>query len=540
MAPMFTARLQQLFARVRRPDGRAWTLKEVARETGLSVSYIWRLRSGKTANPTRDVMERLARFFGVPVTYFLDDSLPEPGRNTLPPGQAGRGNTPGPLAGKPLATPIPGDVAPTAVQTPPAAATTVTSTVVTRATPTATATAQAAIPLLAAPPKALLGKISELRAAGRLDDALRLGRQVLEAARGTGDGRLAGEALTSLGETLIHAGQLDEALERLEEALQCFGGPGAGAPWVSAMLVRAQLEYLHDRFERAYLYARLALDAARLGVSDERLRFQALFRAGTYARRAGRLDEARELLLQAVQLGAVLGDAYRAPAVMNLGLALLDGPHPEEALPYLEMAMTLYARLQNPVEAAKAQHNVGLAYERLGRWHEAAEALLKSLGSAEALGSPWAVLYNHMELGWCCANLGLADQALRHGQAALALAQEHGWPGETARAHWHLARVLARLGRPDEAARHYEAAVVRLEEMQVQAELSRVLVEYGDLLMEQGELRRAAELYRRAATLLSARGTLAAPFTAGAMPVAPEAPPEAARERELPGAPESR
>ena len=371
----------------------------------------------------------------------------------------------------------------------------------------------------------LLTRISDLRAADQLDDALRLGRQAVKEARRTGDDRLVGEALTSLSETLVKAGQLDEALERIEEALQRLGGPGSGAPWVSAVLVRAQLEYLHDRFERAYLYARLALDAARLGVSvsDERLRFQALFRAGTYARRAGRLDEARALLQQAVQLAGALGDEYRAPALTNLGLTLLDEGHPEEALSHLEPAVALYARLQNPLEAAKAQHNVGLAYERLGRWPEAAEALMQSLGSAEALGSPWAVLYNHMELGWCYANLGLADPALRHAQAALALAQEHGWPGEVARAHWHLAKVLARLGRPDEAARQYEAAMVRLDEMQVQAELGRVLVEYGDMLMEQGELRRAAELYRRAVTLLSPRGTPAVPVPATTHPGAPSA-----------------
>ena len=504
MASTFTARLQQLFSGARRPDGRAWTLKEVARATGLSVSYIWRLRSGRTANPTRDVMERLARFFGVPVSYFLDEGLPEANGDTSAFGQAARRSTSDRLS------PTAGEPAPTASRR--------------------VAT--------------LLKRVSQLRAAGNLDEALRLGSRAVEAARTSGDGRLVGEALTSLSETLIQAGQLEEALQRVEEALQSLAGPGAGARWVSAVLVRARLEYLHDRFERAYLYARLALDAARLGLAGDRLRFQALFRAGTYARRAGRLEEARELLQQAVQLGAELGDEYRAPALMSLGLALLDGPHPEEALSHLELAVTLFARLHNPLEAVKAQHGIGLACERLGRWREAADALIKSLGSAEALGSAWAVLYNHMELGWCYANLGLADAALRHAQAALALAQEHGWPGETARAHWHLAKVLARLGRRDEAARHYEAAIVRLDEMQVRAELGRVLVEYGDMLMEQGELRRAAELYRRAVGLLASQGTSSAsvpgPEAAAATPVAPEAVREPAQEQELPGAVESR
>jgi transcriptional regulator with XRE-family HTH domain len=35
------------------------------------------LRSGKNTNPTKDTVERLAGFFGVPVAFFFDDQTTE-------------------------------------------------------------------------------------------------------------------------------------------------------------------------------------------------------------------------------------------------------------------------------------------------------------------------------------------------------------------------------------------------------------------------------------------------------------------------------
>lgn len=48
------------------------TLRQVARSTGLSHSYLWMLLSGARTNPTADTLERLADFFGTDVTYFHD------------------------------------------------------------------------------------------------------------------------------------------------------------------------------------------------------------------------------------------------------------------------------------------------------------------------------------------------------------------------------------------------------------------------------------------------------------------------------------
>ena len=74
-------KLDYLF-RVVHPKGRGeYTYREVAQAindadagTTISASYLWQLRRGDKDNPTIRHVEALARFFGVPPSYFLDDA----------------------------------------------------------------------------------------------------------------------------------------------------------------------------------------------------------------------------------------------------------------------------------------------------------------------------------------------------------------------------------------------------------------------------------------------------------------------------------
>jgi transcriptional regulator with XRE-family HTH domain len=47
----------------------------IRREQGVPIShtYIWQLRTGRRDNPTVQHLTALATYFGVPVSYFLDD-----------------------------------------------------------------------------------------------------------------------------------------------------------------------------------------------------------------------------------------------------------------------------------------------------------------------------------------------------------------------------------------------------------------------------------------------------------------------------------
>lgn len=73
-------RLNRLFEIVHPADRGPFSNAEVAsrlEEAGgatLSGTYIWQLRNGSRDNPTKRHLEALATFFGVPVSYFFDDS----------------------------------------------------------------------------------------------------------------------------------------------------------------------------------------------------------------------------------------------------------------------------------------------------------------------------------------------------------------------------------------------------------------------------------------------------------------------------------
>ena len=73
-------RLDFLFRRVNGSDRGEYSYREVAHaieEAGgpsVSATYLMYLRKGQRTNPTLQHLEALARFFGVPVTYFLEDA----------------------------------------------------------------------------------------------------------------------------------------------------------------------------------------------------------------------------------------------------------------------------------------------------------------------------------------------------------------------------------------------------------------------------------------------------------------------------------
>ncbi|WP_250004102.1 helix-turn-helix domain-containing protein [Actinoplanes sp. M2I2] len=68
-------RLDRLFKQLR-PEPSYMAVAEAVRSgQGVSIShtYIWQLRTGRRDNPTIQHLTALATYFGVPVSYFIDD-----------------------------------------------------------------------------------------------------------------------------------------------------------------------------------------------------------------------------------------------------------------------------------------------------------------------------------------------------------------------------------------------------------------------------------------------------------------------------------
>jgi len=77
--PTLAAKLDRLFATMRRKGGtepsNATVAAAITEQLGVPIShtYIWLLRTGRRDNPSLQHLTALATYFGVPVTYFLDD-----------------------------------------------------------------------------------------------------------------------------------------------------------------------------------------------------------------------------------------------------------------------------------------------------------------------------------------------------------------------------------------------------------------------------------------------------------------------------------
>ncbi len=72
----FAAKLDRLFEEKRKPDGTQFTQTEVVDGTRgvLTRVYLWKLRTGRAANPGIHVIQALAAFFGVTPSYFFESS----------------------------------------------------------------------------------------------------------------------------------------------------------------------------------------------------------------------------------------------------------------------------------------------------------------------------------------------------------------------------------------------------------------------------------------------------------------------------------
>ena len=126
--PSLAEKLESLFQTVhaagRSPHSNAEVAAALQRDGGPTVSatYLWQLRRGLRANPTKAHLEALARFFGVNPSYFFDETpgseIAVPDSPLLAavrdPGVRGdRARLLGPLAGQPPGHPGAGGECPT-------------------------------------------------------------------------------------------------------------------------------------------------------------------------------------------------------------------------------------------------------------------------------------------------------------------------------------------------------------------------------------------------------------------------------------------
>ena len=76
-----------LFDTVLHPEGRPYTLHEVSSASGVSVSALSHMRTGRITNPQLSTVREIAHFFGVPLRYFETQTVEECYALLLPPAE---------------------------------------------------------------------------------------------------------------------------------------------------------------------------------------------------------------------------------------------------------------------------------------------------------------------------------------------------------------------------------------------------------------------------------------------------------------------
>ncbi len=197
------------------------------------------------------------------------------------------------------------------------------------------------------------------------------------------------------------------------------------------------------------------------------------FLRGDAYRKQGNVERARVEFQQAIESSGEPNPL----AYNNLGVALDQLGHPEEAVKSFERALELKPRFLD------ARRNLVAVLFRMNRSDEACEHL------AEIVRLAPVDAVTQFNLGVCLLREARVDDAIEHFQEAVELDPTY------LNAQYHLARCLAQVGRTEDAIARYRV-VLRLAEGYVDArvELASLLVQSGKKTEAITQLRRALEL----------------------------------------------
>lgn len=243
-------------------------------------------------------------------------------------------------------------------------------------------------------------------------------------------------------------------------------GEQAANPNAGPLLNRAGMYLRHRRIIDAALdvYGRAERWVVRFGGADETalaaIRSNAAVARAETGDRAGAIDTFRAKLALDRR---TYGDLHAVVALdlNNIGEALLESGSPEEALPILREAETLFETLGIDKHLAVARSNLAIAYERMGDLASAAKELRAALAISEQHYGPW-----NAKLIRPLSSLGAVEQSEAPLLRAIEIAEREFGPDdpETYRLRLDAAVQAARHGDVVEAAARFKATFARLLE----------------------------------------------------------------------------
>ena len=337
------------------------------------------------------------------------------------------------------------------------------------------------------------------------DVALRLSQFELaehlytQALEGTTDRAHRARALGGLGEIDFHAGRLDDAVERLEEARALLADSIAGYPGIVDSLARVY--WLRDEYEVAIAVLEEALGLARSrGDEQAETRFSVLL--ANILIDSGSFPSARELLGKTlVKTAEVTDPILQGQLYWSQSRLHSAENHPEVALRYARMALASIELTDHTAYAARAHHLLAYIELELGNAEEALELLERGYPLAVSSGGAEARGLFRLEKARALAALGRDEDAVA---LAIEVADElaEAQPEQAGRAYAVAADVFVRTGEPARGLELYERSVELVSERHPDF-VREVYGKMAELLEADGRKDEALELLKRAVGLQS-------------------------------------
>ncbi len=304
-------------------------------------------------------------------------------------------------------------------------------------------------------------------------------------------------ALGGLGQIDAHAGRVEDAVERLEEARELLGGSIVDHPGTVEALARAYV--MRGEYESAIGVLEHALGLARAREDQPVERRLRVLLANALID-SGNLAPARELLGQSIAEAAGVTDPIlQARLYWSQSRLHSAEANSEAAARYARMALAAVELTENVAYAALAHHLLAHIELERGNAEEALELLTE--GHVLAVRAGGADVEGRFRV-----DKARALAALGEDEEAIALATEAGEalvesnPEQAGRAYAVAADVLARAGDSARALELYALSVGFVTERHPDF-VREVYGKMAELLEEQGRKDEALELLKRAVGL---------------------------------------
>ncbi|HEY6209877.1 MAG TPA: HD domain-containing phosphohydrolase [Gemmatimonadales bacterium] len=274
--------------------------------------------------------------------------------------------------------------------------------------------------------------------------------------RRAGERRAAPDLLREAGER-ERAGCLPEAIERYESAIAAAEEDGEQRVLAEALRRLAILRHHRDEAALARRLCRRSHEVARQ-IGDDILIAEALNTLGGLDLTAGSLEDARNMFLQALELGGS-SRALRARVEQNLGILANIQGQLDEALTRYGRSLEAYRGCGDEHGCAIAYHNLGMASADRELFNEAEAYFRASRAIADRTGDVYLqglCLVNHAEVDVARQRF---ENARQNAEAALALFDQLGARGPKAGAYRVLGMVYRETGRPGLAESRLRSAI---------------------------------------------------------------------------------